>query len=222
MPSVRSKYILRKKFFFRVFRVFCGSFAVTHRIPAIPIHRFNDCRIYSLANNADCWQIAPALKGDELIRNMHRKSPNEEAIVQKTVELCQVIVAQPQFSDVRRQIESFMADPKAQEQYRILSEKGQALHEKQHQGMPLDQAEITAFDSQREAFFANPIAAGFVSAQEQMHNVQETVSQYVAKTYELGRIPLTSDFETDGCCGGQHHHGDEPHEHGGEGCQCRH
>lgn len=153
---------------------------------------------------------------------MHSKSPDEEVIVQKTVELCQVIINQPHFMTVRRQIESFMADPKAQEQYRILSEKGQALHEKQHQGMPLDQAEITAFDSQREAFFANPIAAGFIAAQEQMHNVQETVSQYVVKTYELGRIPQTSDFETDGCCGGKNHHGDEPHEHGGEGCRCQH
>lgn len=150
---------------------------------------------------------------------MHIKTQNEEAIRQKTVELCQSIVAQPQFSAIRKQIESFMADPSAQAQYRSLSEKGQALHQKQHQGMPLDQAEIAAFDKEREAFFANPIAAGFVQAQEEMQTVQETVSQYVIKTYELGRVPQESDFES-GCCG-RHEHGHD-HEHGGEGCQCKH
>jgi cell fate (sporulation/competence/biofilm development) regulator YlbF (YheA/YmcA/DUF963 family) len=153
---------------------------------------------------------------------MLTKSLNEELIVQKTVELCQVIVAQPEFAAIRRQVESFMSDPNAQTQYRNLSEKGQALHNKQHQGESLNQAEVAAFDKEREAFFANPIAAGFVEAQEQMQTVQETVTQYVVKTYELGRVPQASDFESEGCCGGKHHHGDHHHEHGGEGCQCRH
>ncbi len=141
-------------------------------------------------------------------------------------------MAQPDFQKVRRQVDAFMGDQSAQAQYQSLSEKGQALHQKQHQGMPLDPEEIAAFDKERDVFFANAIAKGFVEAQEQMHKVQETVSQYVIKTFELGRAPLPADFES-GCCGGGHHEegeccggknheGDEPHEHGGEGCQCHH
>ena len=55
------------------------------------------------------------------------------------------------------------------------------------------------------------------------------------KTYELGRTPELSDFESGGCCGGhshgedeggccggKNHEGDEEHEHGGHGCACKH
>jgi hypothetical protein len=46
-----------------------------------------------------------------------------------------------------------------------------------------------------------------VGAQQAIHKMQETVTQYVAKTYELGRIPGTEDFDSGGC---------------GHGCGCSH
>jgi len=152
---------------------------------------------------------------------MRTEDKSNEAILGKTRELCQAILDEPGFKTTRRQIEDFMSNPKAQEQYRTLSAKGQDLHEKQHQGAAISPEEIAAFDQEREAFFANPIAAGFVEAQERMQQMQEMVSQHVEKTFELGRLPEDSDFERSGCCGG-HHHGGEEHEHGGgDDCCCR-
>ena len=151
---------------------------------------------------------------------MHTSCSKNDVVLQKTLELCQVIVAQPEFQTIRRGVEAFMADQSAQAQYHNLSEKGRALHHKQHQGLPLDPVEISTFEKERESFFANPIAKGFVDAQEQMHQVQESISQHVLKTYELGRTPTAEDFESHGCCG-RHEHG-EGHEHGGEGCECKH
>jgi len=141
---------------------------------------------------------------------MQTNVQTEDLIAQKTRELCEAIVQQPEFKNIRRQLDTFMADPKAQQQYESLSDKGRHLQHKQSQGLQLAPAEISAFDSEREAFFRNPVAKGFVDAQEAMHHIQEEVNQYLTKTFELGRVPAAD--ELGGCCGG----------HGGHGCGCEH
>jgi hypothetical protein len=44
-----------------------------------------------------------------------------------------------------------------------------------------------------------PVAENFIKAQQQMHKIEKTVSQYVRKTFELGRIPGEDDFPRGGC-----------------------
>lgn len=124
----------------------------------------------------------------------------ETVIIQKTRELCQTIVEQPEFQDMRRRIDSFMASEEAKNQYQIVVEKGEMLQHKQKMGVPLSNDEVADFDKHREALVNNPIARGFLDAQEEMHKVQESVGQYVAKTFELGRTPTEEDFSS-GCCG---------------------
>ena len=131
----------------------------------------------------------------------------EGIILQKTRELCESIVQQPEFQSIRQQVDSFMADPKAQQMYESLSEKGRHLQHKQQQGLQLAPAEISAFDAEREAFFGNPVAKGFVDAQEVMQHMQEEIQQYVSKTFELGRVPTAEDLEGGSC---------------GHGCGCHH
>ena len=131
----------------------------------------------------------------------------EDAVRQKTLELCETIVNQPEFQSIRQRVESFMADSAAQRQYQSLNEKGRALHERQHEGMPLDAREIAAFDSEREAFLSNPVAKGFIDAQEEMHELQQEVQQLVTKTFELGRVPSAEDLQGGSC---------------GQGCGCHH
>jgi len=79
-------------------------------------------------------------------------------------------------------------------------EKGEALQQKQQMGMPLSNDEIDEFQKYRETLVNNPIAKAFLDAQQEMHKVQESVGQYVAKTLELGRMP-TSDDLSGGSCG---------------------
>src|SRR5207244_6457118 len=62
------------------------------------------------------------------------------------------------------------------------------------------QEEIAAYEKERDALVANSVAAGFIEAQQNLHEVQETVNQYISKTLELGRVP--SEEEMEGCCGG--------------------
>jgi cell fate (sporulation/competence/biofilm development) regulator YlbF (YheA/YmcA/DUF963 family) len=138
---------------------------------------------------------------------MQTNVQTEDVVLQKTLELCEAIVQQPQFQSIRQQVDSFMADAKAQQQYESLNEKGRNLHHKQQQGLELAPAEISEFDSERDAFFRNPVAKGFVDAQEAMHHIQEQVNQYVSKTFELGRVPAAEEMESGSC---------------GSGCGCHH
>jgi len=129
-------------------------------------------------------------------------------VVEKTRELCNTIIAQPGMSSIRKNIDSFMADEKSRSQYESLMAKGQELHEKQHRSLPLSGEEIGAFEKQREAVLGNPVARGFLDAQEALHHIQETVQSHITKTLELGRVPTAEDLNGDGSCG--------------HGCGCHH
>ena len=131
----------------------------------------------------------------------------ETSVIQKTKELCQAILDQPNMQSIRQRVDAFMADEKTRTQYDGLMSKGQALQQKQQMSMPLTGDEITEFETQREALLNNPVARGFLDAQEELHNVQESIHQYVTKTLELGRMPTEEDLNGGGC---------------GHGCGCHH
>src|SRR6266446_2627868 len=126
-------------------------------------------------------------------------------VLQKTRELCQAILDRPDFPMIRRQVDAFLADESIKTQYQELSDRGAMLQHKQQTGMPLDMAEIADFEKRREAFLGSPVAQGFLAAQQAMQTVQESVSQYVTKTFELGRMPEQEDFDSCGHgCGCSH------------------
>ena len=123
----------------------------------------------------------------------------------KTNELCQAILEQIKAGGIRQRIDTFLADSTARGQYEAVMSKGQALQEKQHHGQPLDPAEISAFEKDRDALLKNPVASSFLDAQEEMHELQNSVQKTVSKTIELGRIPSAEELSAGSC---------------GEGCGC--
>ena len=134
----------------------------------------------------------------------------ESLVNQKTRELCESILQDSGYQGLRRKIDTFLADDSAKQLYRNLAEKGEHLQHKQQQGVRLSPEEIAEYEKERDALVANPVAAGFIEAQQNLHQVQETVNQYISKTLELGRVP--SEEEMEGCCGGG----------GGLSCGCSH
>ena len=130
------------------------------------------------------------------------------AILDKTRELCQSIVEHPDYQSLRKNIDSFLANDQARNEYQSLVEKSEELNHKQHQGVRLSQQEISEFESQREKVVNNPLSAEFIRAQQQMHEMQESIGRFVSKTFELGRVPADEELEGGGGgCG-----------HGGCGC----
>src|SRR5262249_42060217 len=121
------------------------------------------------------------------------------------------ILDEPEMRSARQRIDKFVADEKARTQYEEVMSIGQALRQKQQKSQPLTGEEIAAFEKGREALLQNPVARGFLDAQEQMHSVHESINQYISKTLELGRVPTDSDLHSggggcgDGCgCGHSH------------------
>jgi cell fate (sporulation/competence/biofilm development) regulator YlbF (YheA/YmcA/DUF963 family) len=121
-------------------------------------------------------------------------------IIQKTRELCQMLLDEPGMQALRQRIDDFMADEQTRALYDGLITKGQALQEKQQQSLPLTGEEISDFEQQRDSLLKNPVARGFVDAQQELHQVRESIQKYVSKTIELGRLPSEEELDS-GCCG---------------------
>ena len=119
----------------------------------------------------------------------------------KTNELCEAILKEIHTGGIRTRIDTFMSDATARGAYESLMSRGQALQEKQHHGQPLDPTEIAAFEKDRDALLKNPVASGFLDAQEEMNNLQTSVKKKVAKSIELGRIPTAEELSEGGSCG---------------------
>ena len=134
----------------------------------------------------------------------------ETPITLKTRELCQMLLDEPSMQALRQRIDTFMADEQTRAQYDGLIAKGQALQEKQQRSVALTGEEISDFEQHRDSLLNNPVARGFLDAQQELHQVQQSIQKYVSKTIELGRLPSEEELSND-CCG--------EHEHG---CGCSH
>lgn len=124
----------------------------------------------------------------------------ENAVLQKTKELCQTILEQPNMRSIRQRIDTFMGDNATRSEYESLVNKGQALQQKQQSSMQLTGEEIADFEQHRDRLLQNTVARNFLDAQEELHQVQQSVHHYVNKTLELGRLP-TEDEVSGGSCG---------------------
>lgn len=130
-------------------------------------------------------------------------------IEEKALELCETIVAQPQWASIRTRIDAFLSDEATRGQFEAVNDRGRSLHERQHNGQPLNGQEIADFEKQRDALLKNPVARDFLEAQDELHQIQHSVQKYVSKTLQLGRVPTETDLKADeDSCG-----------HGGCGCQ---
>lgn len=132
----------------------------------------------------------------------------ETPVLRKTRELCQTILDQPAMQSIRQRVESFMGDEQARAQYDGLVIKGQALQQKQQLSAPLSGEEIADYEQHRDALLHNPVTRGFLDAQEEMQQVQQSIQQFVTRTLELGRLPSVEEISA----------GEESCGHGGCGC----
>ena len=136
--------------------------------------------------------------------------PNQtdnNAILEKTRELCQTIVAHPGMASIHQRINTFLSDANARLQFETVMSKGQALQEKQGRGLQPDNIEIADFEKHRDALLKNPVAQGFLGAREELHGIQHSIQKHVSKTLELGRVPTEADLgdgSCDGDCGCHH------------------
>jgi cell fate (sporulation/competence/biofilm development) regulator YlbF (YheA/YmcA/DUF963 family) len=131
----------------------------------------------------------------------------ETPVLQKTKELCQTILEQPTMRSIRERIDTFMGDEAIRGQYESLVNKSERLQQKQQSAQALTGEEVADFEQHRDSFLKNPVARGFFDAQEELHELQQSVQRYVHKTLELGRLPTEGELAAGAC---------------GHGCGCGH
>ncbi len=129
---------------------------------------------------------------------------NEDSpVMQKTRELCQTILEQPAMKSARQRIDAFLDDQPTRTQYEGLVSKGQELQQKQQNAVALTNEEVSQFEQDRDALLGNPVAKGFLDAQEEIHEMQHTIQKFVSKTLDLGRLPEADDLGGGHGCDGQ-------------------
>ncbi len=129
----------------------------------------------------------------------------DSPVIKKTLELCQTLLDQPTFHEMRGHIDAFSADDEARQQYNRVYELQEAIQAKTEEPT---QEEIETFEREREALFANDVVRNFNDTQQALHKLQQTVTAYIANTFRLGRLPEAGDFSEGGCgpncgCGGK-------------------
>ena len=75
------------------------------------------------------------------------------------------------------------------------------------QGQRLGPEEVEQFERLREELLKNPLATGFLEAQEEMQKIQRSILDHVSQTFELGRVPKPEELSGGSC---------------GSGCGCHH
>jgi cell fate (sporulation/competence/biofilm development) regulator YlbF (YheA/YmcA/DUF963 family) len=121
-------------------------------------------------------------------------------IIEKTKELCRTIVTQPEFETLIQRVEAFNNDFDAQLLYQKVSQMQDELVQRQRSGEQLAEEDIQTFETHRDELINHPTARNFLEAQQQISQVRQTITQYVTRTFELGRVPEENDFGA--CCGG--------------------
>ncbi|MCZ7591679.1 MAG: YlbF family regulator [Kiritimatiellae bacterium] len=104
-------------------------------------------------------------------------------VVEKTKELCQTILDQPAYQDMKRTIEEFLADDAVRGQYNALCDLQDELQHKHHHGVDITEAEAIEFQRQEAMFLENPVAQAFIDAQRAMQKIEATVGAYIRKTF---------------------------------------
>ncbi|MEP6669348.1 MAG: YlbF family regulator [Chthoniobacter sp.] len=123
----------------------------------------------------------------------------ESPLTEKTLDLCQAIADQADFQTVKQKLDAFMSNELLKYDYQQLTGLGDLLRMKQSQGGELKPEEVAQFETMREKFMADPVAVGFLDAQDQLQQLHENVSRFLNKTFELGRRPEFEDVH-DGSC----------------------
>jgi len=121
------------------------------------------------------------------------------AIIEKTRELCSLVLDSADYKENVVKIEAFFADEEAQKSYREFSSLGQELHQKQHAG-ELTEEDISGYEAKKAALGENPVISGFMESESHLNSIVQQVAKHVGKTLELGRLPEPEDLQDSGCC----------------------
>lgn len=107
------------------------------------------------------------------------------AIIDKTEELCALLVQQPAYEELRQMVENFNADEQAIKQYEQFLNIQQAQQQVQQQ----TPEEIARFNLTERAIYDNATIRKYLYAQKELDYLQQQLTHYISKTIMQGWPP---------------------------------
>lgn len=127
----------------------------------------------------------------------------EITIEEKIQDLCESILADEEYCKNVVCIETLLDDASSKEVYVKFAQKGEEMHQKQHSGAEVTDADLDEYETFRKAADENLKVKNFMRAQNELNSLHQKVSKYVSKTIENGKVPTEKEMNAkDGCCGG--------------------
>ncbi|HEX7057168.1 MAG TPA: YlbF family regulator [Bacilli bacterium] len=125
-------------------------------------------------------------------------------IVKKTEELCETILAQPVYKDLKQKVETFIANDEATSQYNSFLDLHRRMQQKEREGADFSEEEIAEYNEREYKLYTNDTIREFLYAERELEKIHNMISAYVIKTIELDRLPDEDELELQrGCgCGG--------------------
>jgi cell fate (sporulation/competence/biofilm development) regulator YlbF (YheA/YmcA/DUF963 family) len=111
------------------------------------------------------------------------------AVLGKMEELCETLLQQDEFGQLREMLERYAADERAQEQYEHFAKMGQDLLEKERSGIEPTADEKASYERDERTLYANDVIRQYMYANREFGLLKQMIDQYFAKTVETGHIP---------------------------------
>lgn len=127
----------------------------------------------------------------------------EKTIDENIQDLCEAILGDSEYQERASHIEALLADSDSKADYVKFSQKGDEMHQKQHSGEEVNDADLDEYEVLRKAAEDNPKVKNFMNAQSELNALHQKVSKYISKTIENGKVPTAEEINAkEGCCGG--------------------
>ena len=124
---------------------------------------------------------------------------DSDPIMEKMKELCETLLGQEAYKELRDAIDHFASDEQSLQQYERFMEKHQHLRQKEDAEAELTPEDVSAYEEEERALYDNPIIRKFLYAQREFGQLHNKISQYFTKTVELDRLPEPGDLKKGDC-----------------------
>ena len=116
-------------------------------------------------------------------------------IIEKTENLCTLLLEQEAYKELRQMIEQFTVDEESNKQYERFVGKEQLRRQKLQQDLALTPEEYDDFNQEERALYENSVIRKYLYARKELDHLQHLIHQYLTKTIDLGRIPRPNEID---------------------------
>jgi cell fate (sporulation/competence/biofilm development) regulator YlbF (YheA/YmcA/DUF963 family) len=123
-----------------------------------------------------------------------------QKIKDQITDLCQTIIQDSKIKADRAKLEAFQNNPRAKEIYQEYSNLLVELDDKKEAGKTITAAEESRIVAIEDKLDSDPVAAAFMEANNDLHELGEYIQVALSKAINQGRLAKSEDFTNENDC----------------------